>query len=122
MSVKPVLLVEDDADLRDALTAVLEVEGYTVVSAADGEEGLDRLRSGLEPAVIVLDLRMPGKNGGQFRAEQTATPRFAAVPVVLVSADPDLDATARALGVDEYVAKPLDPDEFLRAVAHHRSG
>ena len=66
----PILVVEDNADVRDAWEALLEGEGYRVVSAASGREALRWLRSSeVMPALILLDLIMPGMNGWDFRAE-----------------------------------------------------
>ena len=59
----PILLVEDHADLREAMTSLLEAFGYGVVTAADGGEALDHLRRGTAPSLIVLDLEMPRKDG-----------------------------------------------------------
>src|SRR3989454_11108836 len=72
----PILVVEDNADVRDAWEALLEGEGYRVVSAASGREALRWLRSSeVMPALILLDLIMPGMNGWDFRAEQRSEER-----------------------------------------------
>src|SRR5512140_1028000 len=71
-----ILLVEDDPDGRACMSALLELEGYTVVTAVDGAEALERLRNGLQPGLIVLDLMMPGMDGFQFRREQLQDPRL----------------------------------------------
>src|SRR5207247_388182 len=80
---------EDDADVRGALTAVLEGEGYHVVEAAHGQEALQHLRAdaaGL--CMILLDLWIPVMNGWEFRAEQLKSPTLAEGPVVAVAASP----------------------------------
>ncbi len=90
-----VLVVEDDADVRGALAAVLEVAGYQVVEASHGGEALDHLRAATKTfCMILLDLFMPTMNGWAFRAEQMKDPDMAAIPVIVVSAD----ATARSPG------------------------
>jgi len=76
----PVLVVEDDRDVRESLVAVLEDAGYRVMSAADGRAALDLLRAGPRPAVILLDLMMPVMDGFEFRAEQVRDPSLADVP------------------------------------------
>ena len=80
-----VLLVEDDRELHEAMTAILDAEGYRVIGAFDGQQALDRLREGVRPSLILLDLMLPVKNGCQFRAEQLADPRFATIPVIAYS-------------------------------------
>src|SRR6266404_2870121 len=84
----PILVVEDNADVRDAWEALLEGEGYRVVSAASGREALRWLRSSeVMPTLILLDLIMPGMNGWDFRAEQSQDETLASIPVIVVSAD-----------------------------------
>ena len=85
-SAHTILVVEDDPDVRRALTELLASEGYEVAATADGGEALQTLRGGLRPAVILLDLMMPNCDGWDFRREQLEDPAFATVPVVLVTA------------------------------------
>lgn len=81
-----VLVVDDDEDLRQAVSSVLSEEGYQVLEAANGAEALSRLHSGPIPDVILLDLMMPVMNGAQFRIAQTSDPSLAEVPVVVMTA------------------------------------
>src|SRR5437762_11749160 len=81
-----VLAVEDDFDLRDALVPILEYEGHRVVSAANGQEALERLQTMPPPSLILLDLMMPVMDGEEFRARQLRDPTLASIPVVVVSA------------------------------------
>ena len=111
-----VLIVEDDFDLRDALVPVLEYDGHKVVSAANGQEALERLRSMPPPSLILLDLMMPVMNGEQFRAEQLRDPRLASIPVVVVSAHAHAAERAARLGAVGCLRKPLDIDAFLDEV------
>src|SRR5882724_8727460 len=98
----PILVVEDNADVRDAWEALLEGEGYRVVSAASGREALRWLRSSeVMPALILLDLIMPGMNGWDFRAEQSQDETLASIPVIVVSADP-LATLAKNAGWRRY--------------------
>ena len=116
-----ILVVEDDQDVRDALATVLETEGYTVVTAAHGEEALGRLRAASAPSVILLDLYMPVMNGWAFRAEQLRDPKLAEIPVIVVSADSMVARRAADLGAAGYVGKPIDFDRLLALVATHCS-
>ncbi len=118
-----VLVVEDDADLREAIRQVLEEEGYRVRSAADGEEALRILESEEVPCLILLDLMMPGMNGWEFLERKSRDERLGGCPVVVVSAfleRPPAGLPAFAaphLKVDGVIRKPLDLDELMDAVA-----
>ena len=107
---KQILIVDDDAGSRDALTNVLQDEGFTVAAVGSGNAALDYLRSAPPPHLIVLDLVMPGMEGWDFRHEQKRDPAFAGIPVIAVS------AVGKLVDVAESFRKPLDYDEFLRAV------
>src|SRR5690242_8221951 len=113
-----VLVVEDDADIREAIAMTLEDEGYGVLTAADGQQALDRLKTAARPIVILLDLMMPGMDGFQFREEQLREPAFASIPVVLLSAGRDLLAKALIFG-SAYLSKPVDARALLETVAQY---
>jgi len=102
-----VLIVEDDADVRGALAAFLEGEGYDVLEAADGREALERLHAA-SVCLVLLDLWMPRMNGWEFRAEQLKVPALAAVPVVVMTADHAAAARAVDLGAQGCVTKPIE--------------
>src|SRR5581483_10663986 len=106
----PILVVEDDRDVREALVEVLRAEGYLPFAAGDGEEALAQLESGLEPCVILLDLMMPRMNGWQFMDEQRQ--RESRTPVIVVSAY-DTPERMRGIGANEYMRKPVDIDALL---------
>lgn len=110
-----VLVVEDDQDTREALTALLESEGYEAQGAGDGQEALAMLERGeFKPDVIVLDLYMPAMDGQQFRAALKANPHFAHVPTILCTGTTPLAHTTR----DAFATleKPLDIDALLEIV------
>jgi len=111
----PILVVEDDNDVRDAMVQVLESEGYTAIPAADGVEALDRLSDGLQPCVILLDLMMPRMDGWQFMEEHRR--RQASTPIVVVSAYSSAERLRNA-GV-EYMRKPVDIDALLALVGRY---
>ncbi len=115
----PLLVVEDDYDIRYALALVLESEGFTVVGAANGQEGLERLRSGERPCLILLDLMMPTMDGWQFRAQQAGDPALGSIPVVVISADGKVPQKAAALGAAAYLKKPIDFDALIETVRRY---
>jgi len=109
-----VVVVEDDRRSFDLLRVYLEAAGARVVSARDGEEGLDTVRQ-LHPAGVVLDILLPGIDGWEVLAQLKADPGTAAIPVVVVSM---LDERGRgfALGAAEYLVKPVGKDQLLAAL------
>jgi len=109
-----VLVVDDDRDIREALTQVLVEGGYTAVGVANGQEALRWLRTATPaPFLILLDLAMPVMNGWQFRREQQRDPGLAAIPVLIVSANADAARQAAALAAAGHLAKPVDADQLL---------
>ena len=113
-----VLLVEDDDDIREALSQVLENAGYAVVTAPNGQVGLESLRVH-HPSLILLDLMMPVMNGWQFRRHQRADEALAGVPVIVISADESARTEAAALGAEGFLPKPIVIDQLLQLVAQH---
>src|SRR5215469_4593164 len=109
-----VVVAEDDRRSFDLLRVYLEAAGARVVSARDGEEGLDTVRR-LSPAGVVLDILLPGIDGWEVLAQLKADPRTAAIPVIVVSM---LDERGRgfALGAAEYLVKPVGKDQLLAAL------
>lgn len=114
-----ILVVEDDADVRGAVVAVLESRGYDVVEASDGRVALEQLRGGRRFCLILLDLFMPGMNGWDFRAEQLKDPRLAQVPVLVISADALAAQHARASGVIGAMTKPIEFDRLIQVIEAH---
>jgi CheY-like chemotaxis protein len=109
-----VLVVDDDADVRELLSQFLEIEGFRVVGASNGREAIERLREDSRASVILLDLMMPVMNGWQFRVEQKQDPAVAGIPVVVISVvRPDHVAPIDA---NAYVPKPIDLDSLLTTV------
>ena len=118
-----ILIVDDDNDVRRALTELLEEEGYSVAGAANGRVALELMRAGIRPSLILLDLMMPGMNGWDFRTAQMRDPELSAVPVVVVTASGFSHESIRTqFGPIELVAKPIQPSALLdiieRLTAH----
>jgi two-component system chemotaxis response regulator CheY len=113
----PVLVVDDDPDIRETLGLVLGSRGYAVTVAADGVEALERLRAmSPPPCLVLLDLMMPGMNGFEVWQAMEATD-LSAIPVVaLTGAGPAARARAQELRL-EVLAKPIGLEQLLEAVA-----
>jgi len=118
MSSGAILIVDDDNDVRAALSELLEAEGFAVEGAADGRMALAHLRAAkVHPAVILLDLMMPGMDGWDFRNEQMRDPQLAAVPVVIVSASGFSRASIETqFRPAAYVEKPIERTELLGVI------
>ena len=112
-----VLVVDDDADIRESLRDVLEEEGYEVTCVPNGKEALAYLKDGHRPCVIVLDLMMPVMDGWQFRRQQKQDPSIADIPLVVITAA----AGSQPVLVDaeQLVMKPLDLNLLFTAIDRH---
>jgi CheY-like chemotaxis protein len=112
-----VLVVDDESDIREAVSEVLADEGYVVHGAGDGAEALRKARA-VHPNIVLLDLMMPGMNGWEFRAAQKGDPELSDIPVVVLS------ALGRVAGMDaaRFIQKPFDLDELLDAVRQYADG
>jgi len=110
-----VMIVEDDRDTREMLARFLELEGFDVREAANGQAALQALREDARTCVILLDLMMPVMNGWQFRKAQSSDPALSKIPVVVVTA-----AGAReqipAIDADAWLAKPVDFNRLLATI------
>ena len=115
----PVLVIEDDFDLREAMVAVLEACGYTALAAANGRDALTVMHEGRKPGLIVLDLMMPVMDGWQFRIAQLQQDDLAAIPTVVCTARTDAEARAMSMGAIACLRKPLDFDSLLDLVEAH---
>lgn len=113
-----IMLVEDDRDIRETLVDALADEGYVVRSAIDGVDALAQLEAATTlPQLILLDLMMPRMNGAELCVALGANERLKEIPVVLLSADTQVRAKARALDVAGYLRKPVRLADLFRAVA-----
>lgn len=116
-----ILVVEDDAGIRESIAECLLTEGYAVTPVANGVEGLEWLRRENHPDLIVLDLVMPLMNGAQFLAAVRDDPALREVPVVLMTAAmPTRDLPIPA--ANGYLEKPFQLEDLLEAVARHARG
>lgn len=110
---KRVLIVEDEKAIRDMMIAILEVEGYSVVAAANGKQGIEAIQSGTPPHVVLLDMMMPVMNGWDFLDFARTNARTAKIPVVVVSAYAEIAKSVSPQGV---VPKPIQLKTLLAAI------
>jgi PAS domain S-box-containing protein len=112
-----VLLADDNADMREYLTSLLENSGYQVGEAVNGREALTAIRSE-PPDLVISDVMMPGMDGLELVAALRSEPRTAAVPVLLLSARAGQEASIEGLqaGADDYLVKPFAAAELLARV------
>jgi CheY-like chemotaxis protein len=116
-----ILVVEDEEDIRFCIKEILEDEGYSVALASNGKEALDILEKKKNPRVIFLDLMMPIMNGTEFIRTQQAKEDFSQVPVVIMSADREIQRKTQEMAASTYLAKPIDLDALLAMAAKYCS-
>jgi CheY-like chemotaxis protein len=112
-----VLVVDDDDVIRQLISVNLELEGFEVSTAYDGQDCLDKVKD-VDPVVVTLDIMMPRLDGWEAASRLRDDPDTAGIKVVLLSAraqEADLQRGSR-LGVDAYLTKPFDPDELIATV------
>ena len=117
-SVGTVLVIDDEAAVRDLMQRFLTKEGFRVVTAAGGEEGLRRARE-LRPDAITLDVMMPGMDGWAVLSALKADPDVADVPVIMLTIVDDRNL-GYALGASDYLTKPIDRDRLVTVLKQHR--
>jgi CheY-like chemotaxis protein len=113
---RPILLVDDDFDIRETLAELLRERGYSVVTAAHGQEALDILRRPLRPCLILLDLMMPVMDGYEFLDELAKDPALASLPVIVITAGASL---GRQRINRPVMSKPFNLNQLMASVARH---
>jgi CheY-like chemotaxis protein len=110
---KTILIIEDNAAVVNTMKSVLELEGYTVHAASNGEEGIAALKRIGTACVVLLDMMMPVMNGWHFLDFQRSRPEYADIPVIVISAFGEI---ARSVKPQEYIPKPVKLDLLLTTV------
>jgi two-component system, chemotaxis family, chemotaxis protein CheY len=113
-----VLTVDDDPDLLEVTSFVIEQEGMAVETARNGEEALAILRAGRRPSLVLLDLMMPVMNGWEFLNEVAKDPPLRQIPIVVMTAAEHVQVT----GAVEVLSKPMDLASLLRVVERYVRG
>ena len=121
---KTVLIIEDEANAQNFASRVLKLEGYHVLQARDGETGVEiALKNPV--ALVLLDLRLPGRDGWSVLTQIKSEPQLSAIPVVVLTASAGVTHRERALsiGATDYLVKPLSAASLRESIArilHHR--
>ena len=127
MAGRKILLVDDDPDIRDAITVILEAQGYEVVTANNGLECFDML-STEKPELLILDLLMPKMDGFEVFKELKSQKwaEFHSLPVIILTSVREEASlrrykleTGHTLDTDDYIEKPILPDVLIRSVNKH---
>ena len=118
MAIHKILIVDDSPTERFYLTDVLVKHGYTVTTAVNGEEAIDKIRAE-RPQLILMDVVMPGANGFQVTRSIGRDPELAAIPVIICSSKNQETDRIWGLkqGAKDYVMKPIDEAELLQKIA-----
>lgn len=116
VTVSHILIVEDDPDICFALESLLRLEGFNIVTCANGRAALQALEGGKLPDLIVLDLAMPIMDGMKFLEHKKVNPLYRQIPTIVLSANLD---SLKPTGVVDTVIKPLNPDRFIEIVKKH---
>jgi len=111
-----VLVVDDDPDILEALSEILEAEGFEIRRARNGKEALERLEPDA-PQLILLDLMMPVMDGWEFAQRmRQRPPEIARIPIIVLSADRNVGSKAADLGAVGHLAKPFELNDLLELV------
>jgi CheY-like chemotaxis protein len=114
--IKRVLVVDDDAGMRETLAAALELDGYEIAVAPDGLEALGMVAT-FQPSLVVLDLMMPRMDGFTFAGELEAQGLRGRLPLLVLTADGRAQEKAARIGAEGWLAKPFDLAAFLERVS-----
>lgn len=117
MAQAPILVVDDDPHSLDIVRTYLEAHGYVVATALDGKEALERLEE-VRPAIVLLDVMMPGMDGWEVARLIKNHPDFSSVRVVMLTARSDFTDKHEGLraGADDYLVKPIKLEELEQRV------
>jgi CheY-like chemotaxis protein len=113
---RQILVVDDDDDIRNLVCLLLETEGYDPIAAKDGVDALQLLEEREPPGLILLDIMMPRMGGEAVVAALKASPKWATVPVVIMSGDSQAREKTDRCSVQGCLVKPVDLDVLLRTV------
>lgn len=117
MTIKTVLIIEDEFEIRNTTQKILQMKGFKVVTATNGQEGLEKLKTIEHPCIILLDLMMPVMDGWAFLENRKKDPGISSVPVIVLSAA--IDKRAKTLGILDFIKKPFSIRSLLTVVERY---
>jgi DNA-binding response OmpR family regulator len=115
---KRLLVVDDDPDILEFIQIILEEEGYEVVTSDKGEY-LEQLHNGGFPHLILVDVLLSGKDGREIVKYLKSQQETKSIPIIMFSAHPSAEETARQAGAEDFLAKPFDIDVLVAKIAHY---
>ncbi|MCX5711473.1 MAG: response regulator [Candidatus Omnitrophica bacterium] len=117
MAKKKILIIEDEVDQVLLLRTRLEANGYEIVSAFDGKEGLKKVAD-TKPDLILLDIMLPGIDGFYVFKRLKDDPKYSNIPVIIITAvgDPDIEKKSAAIGADACIRKPYESEDLVEKV------
>ena len=116
MEKKKILIIDDEEQLVEFIKLRLEANGYEVDAAHDGNAGLEKAKEG-KPDLILLDIMMPEKDGYTMLQDLKADADTRAIPVIMITAKPDMRELFELEGIDGYLTKPFSAEDLLPKIA-----
>jgi len=114
MSTK-ILVVDDDPDILEGISIILETEGYTVATNSEGEKTYERIKK-FNPDLILLDVLMSGSDGRTICKNLKSKANTKKIPVIMISADPGAKSGSLKAGANEFISKPFEIDDLINAI------
>src|SRR5512133_999629 len=114
---RTILIIDDDTALRLGLSATLQRKGYAIITANDGQDGIEKIKT-LIPDLILCDVMMPPPNGFELRKLLSSEPGFSNIPFIFVTARTGLEDRISGIdeGADDYITKPFEPQELVARI------
>jgi DNA-binding response OmpR family regulator len=113
---RTMVCIEDELEMLELITLILERADFKVIGALSGRQGLDAVRQ-VDPDVVLLDLMMPDMDGWEVCRRMKADVETKDIPIIVVSVVPRTSARVHGLEVDDYVTKPFAPEDLRRRVS-----
>ncbi len=115
---KKILVVDDDLSILEALKIGIESEGHVVIAISDGEKTYETARK-FTPDLILLDYLLSGKDGQEIIEELRSENDTKKIPIIMLSAHPSAEKSAKASGADEFISKPFEFDNLIKVIERY---
>lgn len=113
---KTIVVIEDDADSRELYSTILQEEGFKVKTCEDAEMALQYLKTHPRPDLLLMDLNFPRMSAGEFISKIRKLDHLQNVKIIVLSGDSDIEKISVELGIDSFIRKPCDLDQFVDRV------